>query len=136
MKTEFKVGHCLNCGNQTMVTDTNNFPVKGLIGTRVYWIVLSDEHFYDDNGRLSAVNGKNLLTGDPVDKERIFQKTMNPVTRIGSITICKDCDPLTLNVDELVGNLIDSPVSLLPKDTPELKRHPHYSLELIKRYGD
>lgn len=37
----FKIGYCVNCGEQAMVLDNRHNPVRGLDGTKVCWLTLS-----------------------------------------------------------------------------------------------
>ena len=101
----FKRNHCVDCGNQAMISDFNGRPINGMVGTTLVWVCLCDE---EDNVK----------------------------TRIGSLPICADCDPLTINPDRLIENLLLNPSSGLTSDAPELEMFPNKKIEIIKRYGD
>jgi len=100
----FTVGHCVNCGAQTVVQSTRGVPIKGLEGTYLIWIALCKE--------------------DGI-----------PITRVGTVTLCQDCPPMTVDPRYLLGNLSSTDFSGLHKDDPELQL-PFARIEVIKRYGD
>jgi len=57
-------------------------------------------------------------------------------TRVGSVTLCKDCHPIDIDADELLSNLISAPMSGLLSDARELQLWQNARIEVIKTYGD
>ena len=56
-------------------------------------------------------------------------------TRVGTITICPDCDIAKLNLEEIRDSLINSPLSGIGNER-EFSAHPKLGIEVVKTYGD
>jgi len=59
----------------------------------------------------------------------------NPVTRIGTVSLCTNCDPLKIEASSLLPNILANQYSGLFETDAELNQ-PIVKIEVIQRFGE